>query len=78
MLEPVQVTAVWQPKRGFLPGEFIWRGQTYAVEDTGRAWEDDTGLHILCMAVGGNVFELIFCLHPAGWQMHTPTPARMA
>ncbi len=71
-LEPVQVAARWEPGGRFEPSQFIWQGQAYQVESTGRAWEDEAGLHVLCMVPGGHVFELIFRLHPAGWLVRPP------
>lgn len=70
--EPVQVSADWAEQRGFIPRQFIWQGRLYPVDSTGRSWEDEQGLHILCMVPGGQVFELIFHLNPAGWLLKPP------
>lgn len=78
MLEAVQVMAMWQPEGRFLPRVFTWQDKVYTVEETGRAWEDETGLHILCMAAGGTIFELVFCLQPAGWRLRPPNPVGLA
>ncbi len=72
--ESVQVKARWNDA-GFSPRHFIWRGQVFPVESTGRQWEDDEGLHVLCMVSGGAVFELIFRLRPAGWWVNPPINA---
>lgn len=77
-LEPVEVTARWDPSAGFLPTSMVWHKKTYAFESTGRHWEDEQGLHVLCMAVGGRVYELVFRLQPAGWSMVKPTAAHLA
>ncbi len=78
-LQPVEVTARWEPAEGFLPSKIIYAGDVYLIESTGRRWEDEHGLHILCMIAGGQVFELIFRLQPAGWFLRTPAaPTRMA
>lgn len=78
-LEIVEVTAHWGKKGRFEPDQFIWQGQAYPVESTGRHWEDLDGLHVLCMTPGGQVFELVFQLNPARWMIRPPlvTP-RMA
>ena len=68
-----QVTAQWDPAGWFLPRRFTWQGQEYLVESTGRQWEDDEGLHVLCMVPGGEVFDLVFHLQPAGWWLHPPS-----
>jgi hypothetical protein len=65
-MEPVQVMARWEGE-GFSPRHFVWRGHVFPVDSIGRQWEDDEGIHILCMVKGGAVFELIFHLKPASW-----------
>lgn len=70
--EPVQVTADWRADGRFIPRQFRWQGRVYQVESTGRYWEDEQGLHTLCMVPGGQVFELIFHLNPAGWSLKPP------
>ncbi len=72
LLGPVQVTARWEPDGRFEPSQFVWLGQVYQVESTGRTWEDEGGFHVLCMVPGGHVFELIFHLQPAGWLVRPP------
>jgi len=75
--EPVRVAARWDPAGMFLPRRFVWQGQEYEVESTGRQWEDGEGLHVLCMVPGGKVFDLVFRLQPAGWWLCPPSgPAR--
>jgi hypothetical protein len=73
-VEPVEVSARWG-ERGFFPRHFVWRGQKFQVESTGRQWEDEEGLHVLCMVTGGAVFELVFRLQPAGWWVKPPVGA---
>lgn len=73
--QAVEVTARWLPGGRFEPSQFIWQGRTYLVESTGRQWEDEAGLHVLCMAAGGLVFELSFKLNPAGWVLRPPLGA---
>ncbi len=75
-VEQVQVSARWKHEGTFEPQQFSWRGKMYRVESTGRDWEDQEGFHVLCMVGGGQVFELIFHLNPAGWSIRpTAKPA---
>lgn len=73
-LEPTEVAARWDPSGKFLPRQFSWQGERVMVESTGRNWEDENGWHVLCMAAGGQVYELIFRLNPAGWWVRSPAP----
>ncbi len=70
-VEPIQVSARWG-EGGFSPRHFVWGEQVFQVKSTGRQWEDQEGLHVLCMVPGGAVFELIFRLKPAGWWVRPP------
>jgi len=70
-LESVRVSARWSPDGSFEPDKFEWRDRVYRVETTGRSWEDETGLHVLCMA-RDQVYELVFRLQPAGWWLRLP------
>jgi hypothetical protein len=76
-LEPVDVMARWESDK-FLPRHFVWRGHLFPVESIGRQWEDDEGLHILCMIRGGAIFELVFRLQPAGWWTQPPVSGNVA
>jgi hypothetical protein len=68
-MESVQVQARWKHDGRLEPTQFMWNGKLYRVESTGRSWEDEKGLHVLCMVAGGKVFELVFRLNPAGWHL---------
>jgi hypothetical protein len=70
--EPVQAAARWHSDGSFSPQQFSWNGRVYTVESTGRQWEDEQGLHVLCMVPGGAVYELVFQLDPAGWRLRAP------
>ena len=48
------------------PPNSIGGDRSFGVELTGRSWEDENGLHTLCM-VNGKVFELSIHMAPAGW-----------
>ena len=71
-MEPSQVVAHWASDGRFEPSQFSCQGVVYQVESTGRSWEDETGIHVLCMVYGGQVFELVFRLQPAGWLVRLP------
>ncbi len=77
-LEPVDVSAHWEQGGSFEPTHFTWQGKMYHVESTGRDWEDEEGFHILCMIPGGQVFELVFHLNPAGWLIRPPNQPSVA
>ncbi len=77
-LEPVEVAARWESAIGFVPAKMVWHKKTYVFESTGRHWEDAEGWHILCMAAGGQVYELVFRLQPARWSVVKPTATHLA
>lgn len=69
--ELVTVQASWTPdgpNSALTPVWFSWRAHTYLVESTGRRWNDAGGQHVLCMAAGGRVFELILATD-GSWRM---------
>lgn len=76
--EPCQVVARWDADGRFEPSQFFCQGTVYQVESTGRSWEDETGMHVLCMVPGGQVFELVFRLQPAGWLVRSTEGPRRA
>lgn len=77
-LFPARVSARWDASGRFIPRRFIWQDREYTVESTGRQWEDEEGLHTLCMVPGGMVFDLVFRLQPAGWWLRPPSgPAQV-
>lgn len=71
-LIPVKVQARWLLAGGFEPERVSWDGETFVVASSGRSWEDEDGLHLVCMILPNRVVELIFHLHPAGWVMRLP------
>jgi hypothetical protein len=73
MMEDAEVSARWKHDGKFEPQQFSWQGRVYRVESVGRDWEDEAGVHVLCMISGGQVFELVFHLNPAGWQVRPPS-----
>jgi hypothetical protein len=72
-MEPVEVTVRFDMQGKAYPQRFVWGGQVYAVNSTGRRWQDQTGLHILVMTAEAKTYELVFdpqalrwFLNPAG------------
>jgi hypothetical protein len=59
-MENIQVTARFDDQGKVTPLRFVWQGNTYPVDATGRRWQDDKGQHVLVMVPGDRVFELIF------------------
>jgi hypothetical protein len=75
-MEPVEVTARWDARGEITPLSFTWQGHTYPVTSTGRRWRDEAGQHILCMAPGEQVFELVFQPMQGQWSLayHSARP----
>ena len=67
-----EINRPWQPDR------FIWQDRTYTVLEVGRRWQDEDGEHILVMASGEQVFELILATNQINWYLKPPAAARMA
>jgi hypothetical protein len=59
-MEAVEVTARYDKEGKVTPLRFTWQGKEYVVEGTGRRWQAQDGLHLLVMAAGERVFELLF------------------
>ena len=72
-MEPVEVTAHWDERGQVTPGEFAWQGDRYAVDSTGRSWTEADGLHILVMAAGGHVFEVMLNSADLRWYARPST-----
>jgi hypothetical protein len=54
-----EITARWSADGQILPQRFTWNGQPVQVLDTGRAWRDEQGYHVLCNGAGLGVLELV-------------------
>ena len=57
----------------------VWRihhfscyNRLYTVEDSGRQWRDEDGVHVLVHADGGRVFELIHQDYDDSWSLRQP------
>jgi hypothetical protein len=66
-LEAIEVTARFERDGKVIPLRFTWKGREYSVEGTGRSWHAEDGLHILVMAAGERVFELVFVPAQGRW-----------
>jgi hypothetical protein len=66
---PIQVTALFNANGEIRPENFHWQGINYPVVSTGRHWYDDRGYHILVMAPGEQVYELLFVPTEMLWYM---------
>jgi hypothetical protein len=77
-MEPVEVTAHFDPQGKIIPLRFIWKGRSYLVESTGRRWNGVDGQHILTMTGGGEMFELVFSPGEVRWYLGQAAPTRTA
>ena len=77
-VQPVEVTARFAPDGKVTPLQFRWRGSLYTVESTGRRWQADDGCHILVLAGGGQMFELVFTAADNRWYLAQARSAPMA
>jgi hypothetical protein len=77
-LDPIEVTARFDPQGKIIPLSFTWRGHTYRVDSTGRRWRDEAGHHILVMAPIEQVFELLFVPEEQRWYLGRPGAGRRA
>jgi hypothetical protein len=68
-IEPVEVIARQSLEGELTPLSFAWQGKEYAVESTGRRWQDDAGQHTLVMIAGGQVFELLYTRLESRWYL---------
>jgi len=66
-MEPIEVTARYSIDGKVTPLSFTWQGREYMVEGTGRHWQAEDGLHLLVMAAGEQVFELLFVPQDGRW-----------
>jgi hypothetical protein len=74
-MEPVEVTACYGIHGKVTPLSFTWQGREYLVEGTGRRWQAEDGLHLLVMAAGERVFELLFVPQDGCWFIKPRKPS---
>jgi hypothetical protein len=77
-MEPVEVTARFDLQGHVYPIKFGSPDRFYQVESTGRTWQDRDGYHVLVMAAGDRVFELIFFMEETRWYLRQVGPGRAA
>jgi len=75
-MEPIEVTAHFDPQGTITPLEFTWKGSKLRVESTGRRWTDEAGLHILVMVAGGRIYELSYRSGEGRWFLQRVKPER--
>ena len=68
-MDPIEVTARFDEEGKITPLSFRWQGSLYTVQSTGRRWEDGEGVHILAMAPGDQVVELVYAPAYHRWYM---------
>jgi hypothetical protein len=73
-MEPVEVTARFDETGKIWPEWIVWQGRKLRVEGIGRRWERDGAQHILVIALGGRVFELVFQPASSSWLMRVSDP----
>jgi hypothetical protein len=68
-MDPIEVTARFDPQGQITPLRFTWKGHGYLVESTGRRWIGADGQHILVMTGNANMFELVFAPAESRWYL---------
>ncbi len=71
-MEPIEVTARFDKSGKVWPIRIVWGDREIQVESAGRRWEQGGEQHILVMALGGKVFELVFRNAAATWWIKVP------
>ncbi len=77
-MEPIEITARFDPQGQITPLRFTWKERSYLVESTGRRWTGVDGQHILVMAISGELFELLFAPAEGRWYLEQAGLTRMA
>jgi hypothetical protein len=73
MDEPVQVEAVRDAKGRLTPKSFVFGGETYAVHQIGRSWDDGEWQHTLVMSRDGQTWDLAFSVDQGAWRLMART-----
>ena len=71
-MDPIEITVRIDPSGKVYPSRFSWRGKDYTVLSTGRQWTTDEGRHVLVMAAGNQVYELLFNTMQGIWYLIVP------
>lgn len=69
--EGIEVIARFDGNGWVRPLKIRWEGRVIPVDSTGRRWQAEDGLHVLCMLPGGRVVELIFQPAELRWYLRT-------
>jgi hypothetical protein len=77
-MEPIEVTARFNLTGRIDPIDFTWKSHLHQVESTGRRWDSPDGQHILVMASGDRVYELLFSPSDHRWFLREVGPHRIA
>jgi hypothetical protein len=73
-MEPIEVTARFSSQGEITPLNFIKDQKTTPVTGVGRRWSDPRGVHILVMAPGEQIYELLFANAQNRWYVSRPGP----
>jgi hypothetical protein len=77
--EPSEVEARFAADGSAAVRSFTWRGRRQTVVSQGRQWLAADGRHVLVMARGDRVFELLLNPATGAWQISSaPDPRRAA
>ncbi|HNT25289.1 MAG TPA: hypothetical protein PKM21_13030 [Anaerolineales bacterium] len=76
-MQPIEVTAHFSIEGKATPLRFTWKNSVYQIESTGRRWTNEDGLHILVMALGGRMFELLFVCTEGRWYLARAETGRL-
>lgn len=66
-MDPIEVTARFDPQGKFTPLSFVWNQRTYRVDSIGRRWDGKDGKHILVMTPGNRAHHLLFATDKGKW-----------
>lgn len=77
-MDPIAVTARFDPHGQIIPLRFTWKRRSYLVESTGRRWTGADGQHILVMTGSGALFELLYTPGEGCWYLVQAAPTRAA
>lgn len=76
-MEPIEVTARFDKNGKVYPLYLVWKGHRYTVDNTGRQWQAQDGLHALVMTPAGRMFELLFVPSESHWYLMKVHPDPM-
>jgi hypothetical protein len=76
--EAIEVIARFDNNGWVQPLRIRSEGRVIPVDSTGRRWQDEAGMHILCMLPGGRVVELIFQPAELRWYLRRLGEGRRA